>query len=66
MEEGRSPGDVALAGTEEAVARELEALAALGVAEIGLSPVPAGKDIASSFGRTLNFITEFSRSAAKP
>jgi 5,10-methylenetetrahydromethanopterin reductase len=64
VEEGRSPGDVALVGTEEAVTRELEELAALGVAEIGLSPMPAGQDIAASFERTLSFISHFSQGNA--
>lgn len=64
VEEGRSPGEVALIGTEEAVTRELDELAALGVAEIGLSPMPAGHDIASSFERTLSFISHFSHGKA--
>jgi 5,10-methylenetetrahydromethanopterin reductase len=62
VQQGRSPGDIALVGTEQVVTRELERLSALGVAEIGLSPVPAGQDLAASFERTLSFISRLSQS----
>ncbi len=66
VQPGRQPADAALIGSEHDVQHELNELAALGIDEITLSPVPTGNDIAASFERTLTFITDLAHSQHNP
>jgi alkanesulfonate monooxygenase SsuD/methylene tetrahydromethanopterin reductase-like flavin-dependent oxidoreductase (luciferase family) len=58
---GRSPGDVALVGTEASITDQVRELFDLGVTEVGLVPLPAGADILRSLDRAHDLVASLAQ-----
>jgi F420-dependent oxidoreductase-like protein len=55
------PADVAIAGDDDAVGEQIEALASIGVTDFLAAPFPVGGDTPASYERTLSFLARLAQ-----